>query len=197
MKSLLSYAVIGDAKESQVKWTTLVLILGSALWVPATAQNLATPLITQPIDETRLVKLHGSVHPLAQARYDRGAVPDSFPAERVLLLLSRPAHRETALREFLSEVHQRGSASYHQWLTPPEYGQQFGPADSDIQTAESWLRSQGFNVSRVTKSKQFIEFSGTAGQLRKAFHTEIHQYNVQGETHYANASEIRALSPIV
>jgi len=173
-----------------VKWKTLILILGSALSVPATAQNPATLLITQAIDETKLVTLHGSVHPLAQARYDRGAVPDSFPADRVLLLLSRPAERETALREFMSDVHRRGSASYHQWLTPLEYGQRFGPADSDIQTAESWLRSQGFNVARVTKSKQFIEFSGTAGQLRNGFHTEIHQYDVEGETHYANASEI-------
>jgi subtilase family serine protease len=140
------------------------------------------------------------VHPLAQARYDRGAVPDSFPADRVLLLLGRPADRETALQEFLGDVHRLGSASYHQWLTPLEYGRQFGPADSDIQTAESWLRTQGFNVARVTKSKQFIEFSGTAGQLRNAFHTEIHQYDVEGETHYANASEISipaALAPLV
>jgi subtilase family serine protease len=181
-----------------VKWKTLILILGISF--PATAQNPATPLVTQPIDESRLVKLHGSVHPLAQARYDRGIVPDSLPAERVLLLLSRPGDRETALQEFLSDVHRRGSTSYHQWLTPLQYGQRFGPADSDIQTAQSWLRAQGFNVARVTKSKQFVEFSGTAGELRKAFHTEIHQYDVDGETHYANASEISipaALAPLV
>ncbi|HKM86939.1 MAG TPA: Ig-like domain repeat protein [Terriglobales bacterium] len=140
------------------------------------------------------------MHPLAQTRYDRGAVPDSFPADRVLLLLSRPAEREAALREFMSDVHRRGSASYHQWLTPLEYGRRFGPADSDVQTAEGWLKSQGFKVARVTKSKQFIEFSGTAGQLRTAFHTEIHQYEVAGEAHYANAGEISipaALAPLV
>ncbi len=183
-----------------MKWNRLVLILWIALSVPVTGQNRATPLITQTIDPTKLVRLHGSVHPLAQARYDRGAVPDSFPAERVLLLLDRPTERETALRKFLGDVHQRGSASYHQWLTPQEYGHRFGPADSDVQTAASWLKSQGFNVAKVTKSKQFIEFSGTAGQLRKAFHTEVHQYNVQGETHYGNASEIsipEALAPLV
>lgn len=185
-----------------MKWTTpiLILVLGSALSISASAQNPAKPLVSQAIDDARVVKLQGSVHPLAQARYDRGAVPDSFPAERVLLLLSRPPERETALQEFLGDVHRHGSASYHQWLTPLEFGNQFGPVDFDMQTAESWLRSQGFKVSRATKSKHFIEFSGTAGQLRKAFHTEIHQYQVKGEAHYANASEIsipEALAPLV
>ena len=188
-----------------MNWRTLILLLGSALAIPATAQNArarnpATPLITQPIDKTKLVQLHGNVHPMAQLRYDRGTVPDSFPAERVLLLLNRPSDRETALQEFMDDVHRLGSARYHQWLTPLEYGKRFGPADSDIQTAENWLSSQGFNVARVTKSKQFIEFSGTAGQVRNAFHTEIHQYDVEGETHYANASDISipaALAPLV
>ena len=182
-----------------MNWKPLILIL-LAFFVPATAQNPLKRLITQPIDEAKLVRLHGNIHPMAQARYDRGAVPDSFPADRVLLLLDRPAERETALGEFMGEVHRRGSASYHRWLTPLEYGQRFGPADSDIQAAEGWLRSHGFNVARVTKSKQVIEFSGTAGQLRRAFHTEIHQYSVEGETHYANAGEISipaALAPLV
>jgi len=180
---------------SCMKPKNCVLLLTALLLMPAAAvpmypQTPASPLVTKLIDEANLVTLHGNVHPLAQARYDRGAVPDALPAGRVLLLLNRPAERETALRQFMNDVYRRGSATYHQWLTPLEYGQRFGPADSDIQTAEGWLRSHGFNVARVTKSKQFIEFSGTAGQLRNAFHTEIHQYDVEGETHYANASEI-------
>ena len=61
-----------------MKWTTpiLILVLGSALSISASAQNPAKPLVSQAIDDARVVKLQGSVHPLAQARYDRGAVPD-------------------------------------------------------------------------------------------------------------------------
>ena len=153
-----------------------MLILGSVMAGPIVAQKPASPPATQAIDETQRAKLYGSVHPLAQARYDRGAVPDAFLAERVLLLLSRPVEKESALQEFLRQVHQRGSANYHQWLTPQEFGERFGPGDSDIQAATDWLSAQGFRIARVTKSKQFLEFSGTAGQLGKAFHSEIHQY---------------------
>src|SRR5437016_11341523 len=183
-----------------MKRSILILSVGCALALPVTGQNRSTLLVTQPIDEAKLVNLRGSVHPLAQPRYDRGAVPDAFPAERVLLLLNRPAERESALQEFLGEVHRRESTSYHQWLTPQEFGERFGPADSDIQAAANWLRAQGFNVAKVKKSKQFLEFSGTAAQLRQALHTEIHQYDVEGETHYANASELsipEALAPLV
>ena len=183
-----------------MKRATFLLFLGSVMASPIVAQKSAVPLVAQAIDETQVVRLHGSVHPLAQPRYDRGAVPDAFPAERVLLLLNRPAERESALQEFLGEVHRRESTSYHQWLTPQEFGEWFGPADSDIQAAANWLRAQGFNVAKVTKSKQFLEFSGTAAQLRQALHTEIHQYDVEGETHYANASELsipEALAPLV
>jgi subtilase family serine protease len=34
-----------------------------------------------------------------------------------------------------------------------------------------------------------ITFSGTAQQVESALHTEIHQYTVNDQLHYANASE--------
>jgi len=163
-----------------VKRTALFLVLGSALALHAAAQTPARPLVTQPLDETKLVTLHGSVHPLAQASADRGAASDSFPAQRMILLLNRPPEREAALQQFLQDAHTSGSASYHKWLTPEQIGAQFGPADADIQTAAGWLSSHGFQVAKTSKSKQLIEFSGTAGQLREAFHTQIHQYSVNG-----------------
>jgi subtilase family serine protease len=118
----------------------------------------------------------------------------------MLLLLNRPPEREAALEQFLQAVHTNGSATYHKWLTPEQFGQQFGPADSDIAAASSWLASQGLTVAKTSKSRQFIEFSGTAGAVRDAFHTEIHQYSVNGETHYANSGEIKipaALAPLI
>ncbi len=173
-----------------MKWTLWSLVLGLSLAVPAAAQNPARQLVTAPIDETQRTILRGNVSPLAQARYDQGAVDDSLLAKRVVLMLNRPPEREAALQQYLAEVHSKGSASYHHWLTPQAFAQQFGPADTDVQTVTSWLGSKGFQVAKVSQGKQYIEFSGTAGQLRDAFQAEIHQYNINGEMHYANAREI-------
>ena len=179
---------------------TCALIFGLCLGNVARAQNSPSRLVTQAIDESKLVTLHGTVHPLAQAQYDQGPVPDSFPAQRMLLILNRPPEREAGLQQFLRAVHTPGNAGYHQWVTPEQFGRQFGPADSDVQIAISWLASHGFSVAGISKGKRVIEFSGTAGQLRDALHTQIHQFKVLNEIHYANANDIaipQALAALV
>src|SRR5208337_515521 len=132
--------------------------------------------------------------------YDQGAAPDSLPTERMLLVLQRSAEQEAALRKLLDDQQIKSSPNYHMWLTPEQFGQQFGPADADIQAVTDWLTSQGFQVSHVAAGRTVIEFSGTAGQVRQAFHTEIHKFVVNGEEHWANASDPQipaALTPVV
>jgi hypothetical protein len=180
------------------KW--LYLLVACALVRPVAAQNQPSLLVTQPVDEASLVTLHGTVHPLVRSGIDRGRVADSFPTGRMLLLLNRPPDRQAALQQFLLAVHTHGAASYHAWLTPEQFGQQFGPSDTDIESASAWLVSHGLRIAGTSKSRQFIEFSGNAGAVRDVFHTEIHQYTVNGETHYANAGEIKipaALAPLI
>ena len=156
--------------------------------------------ITQAVDMENLVTLQGNTHPLARPEYDQGAAPDSLPMERMLLVLQRSAEQEAALRKLLDEQQIKSSPNYHMWLTPEQFGQQFGPADADIQAVTDWLGSQGFQVSRVAAGRTVIEFSGTAGAVRQAFHTEIHKFVVNGEEHWANASDPQipaALEPVV
>jgi subtilase family serine protease len=52
----------------------------------------------------------------------------------------------------------------------------------------------------VYENGVLIDFSGTAGQVRETFHTEIHQLNVKGEKHIANIGDPKipaALSPAI
>jgi len=169
--------------------------------IAAIAQNAAPARrIVSQIDESQLVTLRGTVHPLATAAHDRGAAPDGMQLERMHLVLKRSASQETALRQLIGDLHTPGTASYHKWLTPDEFGKQFGPSDEDIAAVQTWLASHGFSVSKVNPGKQTIEFSGNVGLMRDAFHTSIHQYQVNGQTHYANASDPKipaALAPVV
>ena len=175
----------------------LVLFAPAAALAQTTA---APPRITAPVNENLLTTLRGNTHPLAKPQNDLGAVADSQPLHRMLLLLQRSPQQETALRALIDQQQTKTSASFHQWLTPQQYGQQFGPAAADIQTVSSWLQSHGFQIARVSASGMLIEFSGTAGEVRNAFHTEIHRYRVNGETHFANNTDPQiptALAPVV
>ena len=167
----------------------------------AAAQNTAAlPAITQAIDPNDLATLRGNVHPLARAEYDQGVIPDSQPLHRMLLLLQRSAAKESALRQLLDDQQNKFSPNFHGWLTPEQFGAQYGPAAADVQTITSWLADQGFRVVRISAGNTVIEFEGTAGQVRNAFHTQIHRYVVAGKEHTANASDPEipaALAPVV
>lgn len=175
--------------RSQRLRLSLALILASCLLIPVQAQKAGLPA-NRGVDEESLSTLHGTVHPLARTEFDQGAVADDLPLQRMLLMMARPAGRENDLQQFLRDVHSPGSAVYHQWLTPEEFGARFGAADEDAQLVSGWLQSHGMSVARVTKGKWLIEFSGTAGQVREALHTQIHRYSIDGKTYFANASEI-------
>jgi subtilase family serine protease len=150
------------------------------------AQTGPASRITQPINDAVRVTLKGNVHPLAQARFDLGAVPDSFSASRMVLLLQRSPERAAALQQFLQDAHRPGSPTFHKWLKPDQLGELYGLTDSEIASVSGWLQEHGFAVSRISRAKTAIEFSGTAGEVRSALHTQIHAYRVEGEEHYAN-----------
>ncbi len=104
------------------------------------------PLITQPVDETQVTVLKGNTHRLARPEFDLGTAPATLPMQRMLLVLKRSAEQESALRKLLDDQQDKGSPNYHKWLTPEQFGQQFGPTDGDMQTITAWLQSHGFQV---------------------------------------------------
>jgi hypothetical protein len=162
-------------------------------FVTAQSANLHSPaapapLITQTIDETQLTVLKGNTHPLAHPEFDLGTAPATLPMNRMLLVMKRSDAQESSLRQLLDDQQDKSSASYHKWLTPEDYGKQFGPTDTDLQTITAWLQSHGFQVGS-TKGRTVLEFSGSASQVQEAFHTTIHKYNVNAQQYWANSSD--------
>jgi subtilase family serine protease len=156
--------------------------------------------VTETVDDANRTVLSGNVHPKARAEFDRGAAADAQPVTRILLLLQRSAEQEAALRQLMEEQQSKNSPNYHAWLTPEQFGEQFGPADADVQAVTEWLTSHGFQNIKVSKGKTTVEFSGNAGQVRNTFGTEIHKYAVNGKEHFANVSDPQipvALAPVV
>jgi hypothetical protein len=173
-----------------------VLAQQSSLFAPTVSHSL----ITQPVDESQLTILKGNTHPLARPEFDLGVAPATLPMQRMLLVLKRSGLQEYALRKLLDDQQSKRSPNYHKWLTPEQYGTQFGPSDSDMQIISGWLQSHGFQLGEPTKGRTVLEFSGSASQVQEAFHTAIHKYLVNGEQHWANASDPQiptALTPAV
>ena len=166
--------------------------IGVNIAAPLAAQTASSSLpvsrITEPIDESRRAVLPGNIHPLAIAAYDQGEASLSTPTGRIQLVLRRSPGQQRALVQYLSDVQNPHSASYHKWLTPVQFGAEYGVTDSDLQTVEQWLQSYGFKIEQVSQARNVIQFSGNFGQIQIAFHTSIHTFQVNAVQHYANVS---------
>jgi Pro-kumamolisin, activation domain len=178
---------------------TLAVALRANAQMIGTALPQVPALITQALDEGSLTTLVDNTRPEANEENDRGLVRDDLPLEHMLPQLRRSPQQEKSLDRFIDRLQDAGSANYQQWITAKEFGQRFGLAQQDVDKVTAWLQSHGFEVS-VYPNRMVIDFSGTAGQVRAAFHTEIHQLVVNGQQHIANMSDPQipsALTPAV
>ncbi len=165
-----------------------LVALGLVIYRPILGQE-QRKLIVQPINESQLVRLRGNTRPEANARNDRGRVDDSFPMPHLMLQLKRSPQLEEEFDQFIETLTDKTSPNFRHWMLASEQGEKYGVAQEDINTISQWLQSHGFTVDGVQPNKMLIEFSGTAGQIRETFHTEIHNLDVGGARRYANMSD--------
>src|SRR5262249_54823492 len=158
------------------------------------------PRVTQRVDNSRILRLSRTTHPAARIGRDLGRVASDLEIDRVLMELQSSPEQHEALDALLAEQHDPSSPRYQRWLTPEEFGEMFGPSQADVDAVTQWLESQGMRVNAVARGRRFVGFSGTAGQMERAFPTEVHHYDLTGEHHVANSSDIAvpwALSPVI
>ncbi len=187
--------------QSRRNYALVTLLLsGSVALLAQNSGRRAPALIHDRVDENKLVTLHGNTRPEATAENDLGAAEDSLSLDHMMLQLKRSPAQEQAAAQFVADLHNPKSPNFHKWLTATEFGKKYGLAASDIQTITGWLESHGFTVNAVYPSGMVIDFSGSAGQVRRAFHTSIHHLDVDGVQHIANAGDPQipeALAPAI
>lgn len=184
------------SKTACFAFAVAALALGTAL----TAKAEKRQLVTSRIDDNVRTTLVGNTRPEAIAKNDRGLVSPELRFNHLLLVLKRPAELDAQLAKLIDDMHDPKSPMFHKWIGAEEFGTRFGPASSDAETVRHWLEGEGFSVNVVYADGMFIDFSGTARQVETAFHTEIHNYEVNGEVHFANSRDPQipaALSQVV
>jgi uncharacterized protein (TIGR03437 family) len=152
--------------------------------------------VQERVEPAQLVQLKGQVNPRARAEFDQGPADPALRIQYATLYL-QPAG---GLESFLADQQNPSSPNFHEWLTPEQFGDRFGLSGNDIGKVTGWLRSSGFTIHDVARGRLWVTFSGTAAQASSAFHTEIHRYLVNGESHFANSTDISipaALGPVV
>lgn len=109
---------------------------------------------------------------IAQASVPEGAKVTAAPAATpVDFEVFLPLRNKAELERLLAAQQTAGSASYHQWLTPAQFGARFGPTPASMARVKAELTAAGLVVTAThTRS---IHVSGTAAQVGKVFGTNL------------------------
>jgi uncharacterized protein (TIGR03437 family) len=163
------------------------LLLGLSVTIPSL---FAQPdRIAGAINPRNQVVLKGNSNPRARLQFDRGPVDASLHLDSITLNFKPTAAQRSAIQGLLRQQQDPASANYHQWLQPEQVADRFGLSASDLAKVVAWAESQGFHVEYQAHTRTWIRVSGSAAQVQSAFHLELHRYEVDGETHFANAGD--------
>jgi len=159
-----------------------------------------TDRIAGAIDPARTVVLRGNVPAAARPENDIGST-DPGRILRHISIRFKPGPRQQAdLDKLLADQQNPSSPLFHAWLTPEQFGDRFGLSPGDLAAVVAWLRNAGFTISGTAAARNWVAVDGSVETVQRAFHTEIHDYIVVGETHFANVSEPSlpaAVAPLV
>jgi hypothetical protein len=147
----------------------------------ATKANALPGRVPPAADFVTRVALPGHRPAWATIEADRGALPGS---QRVPLIfaLRRPTEAQAAFEQLLRDQQDRSSPRFHQWLTPQQVGEQFGPTQNDLNALTGWLKAQNFTVDSLEPSRIFVQVSAPAAVVEAALGTSIHRYANESET---------------
>jgi|GEM_PF-111397 len=171
-------------KNNMATKPTYGLLLASLFLTAAGAVQTQAATSTSPVStavsrlagdwqSTSAVQLLQSAPPQFRASVETGVAPANQPLTRMLLLLASSDTQQKALAARLADQQNSASSSYHHWLTPSEFGAQFGNSTTDVAAVVAWLQSQGFTVAQLPAGRGWIEFSGTAAQVEQAFGAQV------------------------
>jgi subtilase family serine protease len=141
------------------------------------------------ISSSSSVALPHTIPARALAASDQGPASANRMLDSLTLRFNMTDAQQAALNQLLVDQQNPSSPRYRQWLTPEQFGEQFGLSSQDLTKVSAWLTSQGLTVTGTSRSNTFITFSGSVAQVQNAFGTSIHSLLSDGEQHIANVSD--------
>jgi subtilase family serine protease len=158
----------------------LLTVTGCAIAVAAVVQQSATAA------PARHVLAGSKPHWLTHARKVGAPAAGSDVSFGVLLSMRNSA----AAQSELAALSNPKSASYGKWLTNAQFDARYAPAKQSVGAVRTWLKSQGFAVTKTLPSGMLVEANGTAAQIEKTFGTQLHTYKIDGKRLRSNSTAL-------
>jgi hypothetical protein len=123
-----------------------------------------------------------------------GAVSPTTTVSGAVVLQPRD---DAALTRFISQVTDKHSPLFHQYLTPRSFAARFGPAPSTIATVKSQLEASGLTVTNVARDGLILDFQAPASRVETTFRTGLERYKLaNGSVAHARTAPVQVPAAI-
>jgi subtilase family serine protease len=116
-----------------------------------------------------------------------GRVPAT---NRLRLAISLPLRNQDALSLLLQRLYDPASPDYHHFLTPEQFTEEFGPTQEDYQKVIQFAQASGLEVTTTRSSRLLLDVQGKAGDVEKAFHVTLRNYQHPTELRQFYAADV-------
>jgi subtilase family serine protease len=117
---------------------------------------------------------------------DQGAVD---PSTVISVTAWLKLHNENKLDSLAQSVSQKGSSSYHRWITQAQFNSTYAPKAQEVKAVQNFLQAHGLTLLTVADNNMYVKVQGTVGQIEKAFHVQIDNFSLNGNVYMANTAD--------
>ncbi|HTJ00340.1 MAG TPA: protease pro-enzyme activation domain-containing protein [Dongiaceae bacterium] len=98
-------------------------------------------------------------------------------ADHLHLVIGLPLRNQAELDNLIADLHDPASTNYHQWLTPEQFTERFGPSKADYQKIIDFAAANGFNVIGRHSNRMIVDVDAPVSNIESAFRMKLNYYH--------------------
>lgn len=97
-------------------------------------------------------------------------------AARLNLAIGLPLVDEAGLDAFLQQIYDPRNSSFHQYVTPGQFAQRFGPTAAQYEQVVAFAQRNHLTVMTRHSNRLLLDVSGSVGDIQRAFNITLQTY---------------------
>jgi subtilase family serine protease len=111
------------------------------------------------------------------------------PSKLIEVSIWLQLHNRSEFDALTQSFYDRTSPNYHHWLKPNDIATRFAPTSQEAKTVLQFVAAHNLNLIKIGPSNFYVRARGTVGDVEKAFHVQLNNYQVGNRTIRANAGD--------
>jgi subtilase family serine protease len=111
------------------------------------------------------------------------------PARIIEVSIWLQLHNRSEFDALTQSLYDRTSPNYHHWLKQKDIAARFAPTAQEAETVQQFMAAHNLTLVKRGPSNFYVRARGTVGDVEKAFHVQLNNYQVGDKTIRANAGD--------